>query len=180
MMNPGMQTAMRYGIPIFTSACMLGMPGSLQLTFACSSGLSLLQMYLLRQPWCRAFLNIQPLPIPTTITPNSTPSTPSYIGTLTRHEPPSPTPALPLPAPKSVLGDAVSTIKGAASKAMDKAKKFRASAAGGGKSATRRRSEAELRKATAYEQRRQRELVQERLDSRYAKRERRRERREAQ
>lgn len=172
-MTPQMQTIMRYVIPVFTTGCMLGMPGSLQITFAFSSCLSLSQMYFLRQPWFRTFLGIQPLPTPA---PPSDPSTPSYAGTVTRYQPPS---ATPPPAPEGVIGNTISEIKGAASKAMDSAKKLGTSVSGDAKSPTRRRTDAELKKASAYEEKRQRELAQEKAEARYARKERRRERRQA-
>lgn len=165
---------MSYVFPIVTTACMLAMPASLQLTFACTSFFSLIQMSMLRKPGVRAFLQIQPL-----YKPRPPPAAP-YTGTVTRYQAPSATSAaLPPPAaPKGVLGGAISDIKGAASQVVQSAKKLKKSAVGEAKASNRRHTEAELRKAAAYEQRRQRELVLEKEEVKMARRERKMERRQ--
>lgn len=150
---------MLYGVPVVTSCFMLYWPGALQLTFAFTSLLSLLQSYLLRQPRMRNFLNIQPLPIPTT-----TRAVSRYPGTITKYQS---TPSTP-PVKKGVLGGAISDIKSAASKVVKTARNLRDSPHA--KRGSRRRSPAEVKRAHEYEARRQREIAKAKLETKRSSR----------
>lgn len=147
-----MKKTMVYGIPVITSVFMIYWPGALQLAFATTSLLSLSQSYLLRQPWMRNFLNIQPLPGPQPRTEAS-----RYTGTLTRVPRPSPPPSPP-PLKKSFLGGAFSEIKGAASEVVKTARKLMSSEET--KSGSQRRTPAELKRAQEYEEKRREEIAQ--------------------
>ena len=146
-----MQITMLYGLPLVTSTFMLFWPGVLQVTFAFTSLLSLLQSYLLRQPWMRHFLQIQPLPGKKEHTQSN------YAGTITRYQSPLSPPPEP-PVKKGIVGGAISEIKGAASQVMRSARRLRDS--GDDKRGSRRRSPAEVKRAQEYEQRRRREIEQ--------------------
>lgn len=159
MTDEAWKTTMLYGVPLLTSCFMLFWPGALQLTFAFTSILSLLQSYLLRQPWMRNFLNIQPLPIPKPAGAAS-----PYAGTITQHES---TPSTP-PVKKGVLGGAISDIKGAASQVVKTARNLRDSP--DAKRGSRRRSPAEVKRAQDYEARRQREIAKAKLETKRSSR----------
>lgn len=51
-----------YGMPVIGGGFMLMYPACLQLTFGFTAALSLIQSYLLRQPWIRERIGIYPLP----------------------------------------------------------------------------------------------------------------------
>lgn len=160
---------MTYVFPAISTLFMCHWPGCLQLTFALTSFISLVQAYLFRQPWFRDYLGIQPLPQQT---PTPDPSTSSYAGTLTQYQEPSSEPARP--APTGFIGE----IKGAASQVMQSAK-LRASKMERTNSAGRRHTASELRKANAYEERRRREIITEKSELRAARDERRKLKRKA-
>ena len=145
-----------YGLPTLTASFMLFWPGALQLTFAFTSMMSLTQAYLLRQPWMRNFLGIQPMPKPAAPT--------SYAGVINRYEGPSPTSSSsPAPTGKGILGGAISDIKGAASQVVKSARSLKDMQET--KTGTQRRTPAELRRAKAYEEKRLREIAQAKIEA---------------
>ena len=151
-----MQKMLLYVFPGLTTLFMLGMPASLQVSFAFTSLLSLVQSYFLRQSWFRSFLGVQPIVQPTNPTESYSSKSP-YSGTMTVYRPPQAIPAeVSPPPPKGILGGAISEIKGAASELMKTARRVRgASETKGG---TRKRTAAELKAAMAYEERRKKEM----------------------
>lgn len=153
-----MQKMLLYVFPGLTTLFMLGMPASLQISFALTSLLSLVQSYFLRQPWFRSFLGIQPIIQPTNPTESHSPKSP-YPGTMTIYRPPQAIPTeVSAPPPKGLLGGAISEIKGAASELMKTARRIRG--ASESKGGTRKRTAAELKAAMAYEERRKKEMEQ--------------------
>lgn len=151
MMDEAWRSTLLYGMPILTSFFMLFWPGALQLTFACTSLLGLIQAYLFRQARVRKFLNIQPLPVPKTQT--AAPPTPA----ITWDSPPSSS----VPAKTGILAGAISEIKGAATQVVKSARRLRDS--DDTKKGAARRSPRELRRANEYEEKRRREIAQEKL-----------------
>lgn len=153
-MTDGWKTTFIYGLPIMTSVFMVYWPGSLQLTFAFTSMLSLSQAYLLRQPWMRTFLKIQPLLKP------KAPTSSSYSGTITTYKAPL-TPSSPPPAPKGIIGGAIHDIKGAVSQGMKTARGVKdAQKTNRG---AQRRTAGELKRAKAYDEKRKREIAEEKF-----------------
>ena len=164
-MTPAMQKLLVYIIPIFSAGVMLPIPAAVQLSFATASAVSLLQAHYLRQPWFREYLSIQPLP---SKTPPS--SAPVYQGTITIQAPSTAAPPEPPPAPKGIIGGAISDIKGAASQIVKQAQALHKPK--DKKRGNQRLTQAELKRAQAYEARRQREIAQEKLDAESALKER--------
>lgn len=167
MMSGTLQKVFLYGMPLTTLVFMLFMPACLQLTFAFTSMVALLQGRLLRYPPARKFLGISPLPQKPK--PGANPSSP-YKGTLNRYQPPTPMPA----EKKGLLGGAISELKGAASGVMKSAKTSMEE-----KKPKTRLTEGELRKAKAYEERRRREIEQEKYEAAERRKERSREKKRA-
>lgn len=156
-MNPTVRKFMTYVLPVISVGCTSFLPASVQLSFVFSAVLALLQSYYLRQSWVRELLRIQPLPS-TQDTLSQTP----YKGTMTIQ--PSPMSVMePPPAPKGIIGGAISDIKGAASQVMNQAREFQQGQ--GEKMGNQRLTKAELKRAQAYEAQRQREIAQEKLDA---------------
>ena len=157
-----MRGILLYGLPIMSTAFMSVIPAAVQLSFGATSVLTLIQTHYLRQPWVREFLGIQPLPKPETSTSES-----PYKGTITIQAESTRVPEqAPSPAPKSIVGGAVSDIKGAASQFMKTARSWQNSE--DTKQGNQRLTQAELKRAHAYEARRQREIAQEKSDARTA------------
>lgn len=151
MADEAWKVTLIYGIPVVTSCFMLFWPGALQLTFACTSLLGLTQAYLLQQPRVREFLNIQPLPV-------RKPDTAAPPTRATNWERP---PSSSRPVKSGVLAGAISEIKGAASQVMKSARSLRDS--DDTKAGAARRSPREMRRANEYEEKRRREIAQEKL-----------------
>ena len=152
--SQALRATMLYGIPTFTLAIMLFMPACLQLTFGFTSIFGLAQGRLLRWGPFRQWLGITPIPPKPKPSPN--PGTP-YEGTLSKYDALSTAAAL---EKKSILGGAISDIKGAASGAVKSAKETMES-----RKPTTRLTPAELRRAKAYEERRKREIEQEKYEA---------------
>lgn len=148
---------MEYVVPLISMVCTAALPASVQLSFSASAALATLQSHYLRQKWVREYLGIQPL--------SSTADAPSkspYKGTMTTR--PSPTPVMEQPpAPKGIVGGAISDIKGAASQVMKTARSQLESQ--DQKLGNQRLTQAELKRAHAYEAQRRREIAQEKLDA---------------
>ena len=161
-MAPVMKNVFVYVFPGMTGIFMLFWPGCLQLTFFTTAMLSLSQSWVLRQAWMRQFLGIQPLPPPPTKTAPRGP----YTGVLNTYQPPATIP--PLPEKKGVIGGAISDLKAAAGQAMKSAKGMVSSDTAQKK--TTGRSPEELRRAKAYEEKRRREIAQERFEKAQRKR----------
>lgn len=158
--SAGMNLFLIYGIPTFSLAIMSQLPAAVQLSFAATSVLTLAQSQSLRQPWLREFLGIQPLPKPKSLSPEST-----YKGTMTIQPIPPAISEQP-PAPKGIIGGAISDIKGAASQVVKTARSFTNSE--DVKKGNQRLTQAELKRAHAYETQRQREIAEEKLNARTA------------
>ena len=151
-------------LPLVTTTFMMFWPGALQITFAFTSLLALFQARLLRQPGVRNWLGIQPL-----LKPKSpdTQTKPPYTGTLNKYQAPS---SLATdPAPKSAFEAAKSDVKGAVNQVMKSARSLRGTLRGSlrgepgpqERTGTQRRTPEELRRANAYEEKRRRELEEE-------------------
>lgn len=148
-----MKTVMIWVVPTISSIFMLFWPGALQLTFACTSMFSFAQASCLQQPWIRTFLNIQPLPKPEKDTPRSSPN-----ATHGYEDPSKPS------AKKGLIGGAIAEVKGAASQVMKTARNLRDSPEDELKG-SRKRSPADVKRAQAYDERRRKEIAQEKLSS---------------
>lgn len=165
-MNPTLVKFMTYGMPLLSFICSAFLPASVQLSFAASTVLGSLQAHILRQRRFRDYLGIQPLPS-TTDSASKSP----YKGTITI-QPSSVTAAEQPPAPKGIIGGAIADIKGAASQVMKQARELQQ--AGDAKRGNQRLTQAELKRAQAYEAQKQREIAQEKRDTESAPVERRR------
>jgi hypothetical protein len=139
---------------------MLPLPAALQLSFAFTSMMSLIQSHCFRQPWFREMLGIHPLPAPAPATPTS--ESP-YKGTITIQGSSATAPEQ-TPAPKGIIEGALSDIKGAVSQVMKTARSLQKS--DDTKKGTQRLTPAELKRAQAYEVQKQREIAQEKLEAR--------------
>ena len=162
-----------YVVPSLSILCTMSLPSAVQLTFAFTSILSLSQSYLLRHPAVRRWLGIQPIVTPAEVKAYSQSL---YSGTLSRYEPPSP-PESTTPPKKGIIDGAFAEIKGAASQVVKSAKDLKSSQ--DAKGGAQRLTSEEIRRAKAYEDRRQRELAQERFEARQEQLERRAERNRA-
>lgn len=151
-MNPALKHTMLYAFPVLMTTFMLYWPAALQLTFAITSMLSLTQAHLLKEPWMREWLGIQPLP-----KPKSPSSKSAYTGTLTKYQ--TPAPSSDGPAQKGIFEGAISDLKGAASQVVKSARAMRSNLLEE-KTGTQRRTPTELRRAKAYEEKRRREISQ--------------------
>lgn len=152
-MTPAWRSTFLYGLPVLTTSFMLAWPGALQITFAFTSLLSLFQARLLQQPGVRNWLGIQPLPKPKS---RGSQSESRYSGTMNRYQPPSP--SAPAAAPKGVLGGAISNAKGAVDQMLKTARNLQDPSDLQEKTGPQRRTPAELKRAQAYEEKRQREI----------------------
>ena len=141
---------------------MLFWPGCMQLTFATTSVLSLGQAHLLRRPWIRNWLGIQP--IPKAAPASGKPSSP-YAGVLNTYQPPE-----PAKERKGIVGGAIADIKGAAGNAMGRLRKRADDKL---KAKSPRLRQREVQQAKIYEERRRREIEMERLERLRAKKEKR-------
>ena len=155
-MNPAMRNVFVYVFPAMSGGFMLFWPGCMQITFFTTAILSLSQSWLLRQPWLRQFLGLQPLLPPSTKSPPRTP----YTGTMNTYQPPSK--EAPPPEKKGIIGGAISDIKGAAGQAIKTAKDALSTEQAAKK--TQGRTPEELRRAKAYEEKRRREIAQEKFE----------------
>lgn len=111
----------------------------------------------------RDWLGIQPLPTPLTSSGGSS----SYKGTINLYQPPSPAP--PPEEKKGVIGGAISDIKSTFSQAAGKAR----SIADSQTKTTARRTAAELKHAKEYEERRRKEMEDEKAERELKKQQRR-------
>lgn len=171
-MSPGAYKAMCYLIPTVTSGFMLGWPAALQLSFAFNGMFGLLQSTALATPWFRDLVGISPLPVPPRPSGASGGSAaPEGFGSLNvdhRYRNADGTasdayPAAPLPAvaekAKGVVGGAVAEVQGVVSEVQKTWKGVT-----GGSTKSGERSSSEKRQAQAYEEKRQREIAQQRWD----------------
>ena len=142
---------------------MLFWPGCMQLTFFTTAMMSLSQSWALRQPGVRKYLGIQPLPSPASASPPKGP----YTGTMNTYQRPA-KPA-PLPEKKGVIEGAISDLKGAAGQAV-KSARTAMSIDPQEKKKSQGRTREELRRAQAYEEKRRRELAQEKFEKTQRKR----------
>lgn len=167
-MTPGMQTIITYVVPSLTFFVIMFQPGCLQLTFATTSIISLIQGSLLRQPWIREALNITPLVQNFKVSPSSESNQPREINIIPRH-----TSSKAVPEKKGIINGAISEIKGAVSMVKAKAEQMARPKKTDQKT---RRTPSELKRAKEYEKMRRKEIDLEELEEREAE-ERRREKR---
>lgn len=160
-MTPIMKTLFLYGLPLITTTFMLFWPGALQVSFAFTSLMALAQSYLLRQPAVRKFLNIQPLRA------RVNPSVPSYAGVMQKYQPPSADSSPAAPASRGLVGGAISDIKGAASQMAKSARSLRDSAET--KPGQQRRTAAQMKRAKAYEEKREKEIAEAKAEAEQAR-----------
>ena len=160
MMNPGMKNFLQYVMPGMTGAFMLFWPGCMQLTFATTACLSLGQAYLLKRPWVRNILGIQPIP---TQAQTSGKANSPYKGVINMYQPPDQP-----KEKKGIVGGAIADIKGAADNALGRLRKTSDKRA---KSISTRARSAEVRKSKALEEKRRREMEMEKQERLRAKKE---------
>ena len=163
VMSPQFQMFMTYGLPALSGLFMLAWPGAMQITFFATSVMSLTQATLFRNPTFRQWVGIYPLPPrPVTPAPGATdaPKT-SYDGTMTLYQPPDAA-APGSPEKKGLLHGAISEIKGMKTEAIKSMQKVvgTTNETGG----RRKRTAAELKSARAYEERRRREIAQDKIN----------------
>lgn len=161
LMTPIMKTLFLYGLPLITTTFMLFWPGALQVSFAFTSLMALAQSYLLRQPAVRKFLNIQPLRA------RVSPSAPSYAGVMQKYQPPSAGSSPAAPPSKGLVGGAISDIKGAASQVAKSARSLRDSAET--KPEQQRRTATQMKRAKAYEEKREKEIAEAKAEAEQAR-----------
>lgn len=161
LMTPIMKTLFLYGLPLITTTFMIFWPGALQLSFAFTSLMALAQSYLLRQPAVRKFLNIQPLRA------RVSPSAPSYAGVMQKYQPPSAGSSPAAPPSRGLLGGAISDIKGAASQVAKSARSLRNSAET--KPEQQRRTATQMKRAKAYEEKREKEIAEAKAEAEQAR-----------
>lgn len=142
---PAMFQFLQWGMPIISTVFTSFWPAALQLSFAFSSLLSLVQTYLFKQPWFRETLRIHPLPPPTP-PPSEHPIKAMTIPTTARTKPAE------SEAPAQGLVGRVSTTL----------KKYvpdnQPSPSGG-------RTKAQIAEAKRYEEKRTREIQRERYEA---------------
>jgi len=151
-----------YGFPALSFIFMMWFPACLQLTFATTGLLGFGSSTLLRNSTVRNYFGITPLPREPD--PSTSPGT--YRGVMNIYQPPVPN--TDLERSKGLIGGAVADIKGAASQVLKRAKEAQAS-----KDPKRRLTPGELRRAKVYEERRKREIEEEKLERESKRRERR-------
>lgn len=163
VLSPQLQKFMTYGLPVLSGAFMLAWPGAMQLTFFATSVMSLTQATLFRNPSFRQWVGIYPLPSRPVTPASGAAETPksSYKGTITVYQPPDAA-ATETPAKKGLLHGAISEIKGMKTEALKSMQKVvgTTNETGG----RRKRTAAELKSARAYEERRRREIAQEKIN----------------
>ena len=180
-MNPRIQTFLQYFMPPLSIIFGSFWDSGTQLFFFTGAAVSFSQAWLLRLPAVRSLFAIQPLP--TDLAPESGSggnSTSAYAGTINRYQSPASTvePKTSPPRAKGIMGGAFSDLKGAASSVVKSAKN---SINPDSKTGARpKRSKGEMRLARSYEERRRREIAQEKFTQEQDKEERRRTRKEEQ
>ena len=148
-MAPGVKTIFLYVLPTFSGAVMCFWPGALQLTFFFQAIISFIQSAALRQTWVREYLGIQPMPT------NTKPADQVHLGTINRPTGPNADPK----GKMTFVGGALTDIKTAYS-SIQKAVNERLEP----KTSAHRRSAREVQHAKAYDERRKREIAQEKFE----------------
>ena len=151
MISPEAMRIMTFALPAVSGVVMLAWPGALQLTFFIQSIITLGQTSALRMPWFRDLIGIQPLPDPT-----PKPNNQVYVGRINRAPD---TEASPEAAGKGFLGGARADLKSAWSGLRNKVHEYQQRQTQSGK-----RTAAELKHAKAYDERRKRELAQDKFE----------------
>ncbi|KAL8962539.1 MAG: hypothetical protein Q9183_005142 [Haloplaca sp. 2 TL-2023] len=149
-LNPVIYKTMQYGMPVVTTGFSSFWPAALQMMFFWTSILALSQNYMFRRPAVRKFLGIQPLPEPAATTSSSGSSSGlkgMVIPTTARTV--SDKPQAPK---KNPFSSAIDNMK-------DRGAEF---VAKNQEKPTSRRSPAELAAAKRYEEKRRKEIEQER------------------
>lgn len=156
--SEAMQKFSLYAMPVLGGGFLLIHPALMQLTFSFTALLGLIQANLLRQPWVRAKLGVQPLP---TNKPNAR-VTP-YKGTLTTYEAPAPTRPIHTASSgqqsKGTVSSLTGKLKGMISKPVSEiAKSVQQHQASTGTTKKRHgRTPNELKEAQSYEERHRRQ-----------------------
>jgi YidC/Oxa1 family membrane protein insertase len=149
MLPDHFQKALTYGFPALTLVFMQGWPAALQISFAVTSLLSVLQSTILRNPVFRNWYGIPPPPRKLT---ESTSSSPVYTGNLRLGksargvvEPPATTPPQPTPGLGGIMDKAKSNLREIRDEMAKTVDKY------GGEKGTKSRDQ---KAAAAYEKRR--------------------------
>ena len=183
-MTPFAYKIVSYVVPSFTFVIMNWWPATLQLYFLFAGGLAYLQQMAFRNAILRRWLRMTPmLPLVTTTTTteasnvfpklNLSPRLKAETSTTTTLDADSPALAGQTKA-KKLVGGAVAEVKGM----VTEVQKSWASATGSNPTRGVKRTESEKRQASAYEQRRRKELDRQQSDLKQAKWERWREKQE--
>ncbi|KAL8868370.1 MAG: hypothetical protein Q9174_005036 [Haloplaca sp. 1 TL-2023] len=144
--NPMVYKTMQYFTPVATTVFMSFWPAALQMTFCWTSMLALTQSYAFKQAAVRNFLGIQPLPDPAAANPNTSGLKGMVIPTTGRtvsEEPQAPK--------KNVFRSTLNNMKGRGAEFVAKNQE----------KPSGRRSAAELAAAKRYEEKRRKEIEQE-------------------
>jgi YidC/Oxa1 family membrane protein insertase len=148
-MNPSVQKAMMFGLPALSLAFTWWFPAAVQLSFVTTSAISYLQVSAMQTPWFRSYFKMTPLP-------TRKPSSSNYPG------PQSSNPRSPLSQaelnsrfessakPKSLLSEAKEGFQGSIKLAKEKM--------------AQQSVDKELKSHQAYEQRRQKEIAEEKKE----------------
>lgn len=158
-----------YGLPSIMGLLMLNLPAALQFSFAFTSLLSLIQTSVFRLPGFRRWAGIYQLPPepaggPTAGGAATAPKT-VYSGMLNTYQPPNASGETAKEEKKGIIGGAVAEMKGMSNEAMRSLKNYvgeKKDEEGGRK----RRTKLQLREAKAYEERRRKEIAQQRKEAR--------------
>lgn len=170
-LSPVVHKVFLYVLPTITGVFASFWPGGLQLTIFVTSFLSMIQATAFRQPWFRNILGIHPLPSPASLKPK----TQAYAGTINRYQPPSANASSSPPKKDGIFGNAFSNVKGAYSEIQKQGQDFVNTRQPAAK--TGRRTEAEVKHAKAYEEKRKRELAQRKFENEQERQARREEKR---
>lgn len=168
LLGPTATMVAQYAFPGFLFFVMTWWPACLALTFTCTTTIATIQQFLIRAPWFRNWAKLQPF-----VDPGKQKSAdqPLYKGVINTTARPSTMPEFDSEtAPKGVIGGAISEIKGAYSQTKKQAKTMVAQTA-------EKRAKIELEEAKRYDERRRKEIKQQRFEAEAEKRYQREERR---
>lgn len=158
MMSPAIKKVCLYVLPPFSGLIMCAWPGALQMTFFFQAMISMLQAAALRQDWFRDLIGIQPFP-----KAGDTKSKTPYSGTINATISAKPASG----ADKGLFGKAMADMKTAFSEVKKRVEDYQQP------TKTHRRTPGELKHAQAYDDRRKREIAQEKFEREQLREERR-------
>ena len=152
-MNPQIMKIFLYVLPPFSAMIMAYWPGALQITFFLQAVITFTQSAALRRDWFRNMIGIQPLPKPENLNPKNH----TYKGKLNKFTPPE---IITEPKSKGILGGAKSDIQAAFSSLVKQGQQRM----GQSQSSKARRTPGEIKHAKAYDEKRKREIAQEKFE----------------